>query len=121
MDVSYCTNLPSFDYITGVLLPRSGGKIHIFTPVTLIYPLSPLFYSIGITMGTQPKTAGYHRNAARRRKTIFKKCEELSRLGVDLWIIIGSTDQTHVFKSRDRGLFDKFDRQVMLSCARPKW
>ncbi|XHF99674.1 hypothetical protein AWENTII_003164 [Aspergillus wentii] len=72
-------------------------------------------------MGTERKTAGYHRNAARRRKTIFKKCEELSRLGVDLWIIIGSTDQTHVFKSRDRGLFDRFDRQVMLSCARPKW
>ncbi|KAE8132423.1 hypothetical protein BDV38DRAFT_261173 [Aspergillus pseudotamarii] len=61
------------------------------------------------------------RNISRRRETIFRKCSELSRFGVDVWVVICTGARSNVFRSSESELFGSLDRQIMRASYRPTW
>lgn len=67
--------------------------------------------SIAVAMARNTDAAT-GRNVARRQKAVFEKCQELSRFGLDIWVVICSGDGRRVFKSSERGFFRDLDRQV---------
>lgn len=52
------------------------------------------------------------RNVARRQKAVFEKCQELSRFGLDIWVVVCSGEERRVFKTSERRFFRDLDRQV---------
>lgn len=53
------------------------------------------------------------RDVARRQKAVFEKCQELSRFGLDIWVVVVCSGKgRRVFKSSERRFFRDLDRQV---------
>ncbi|RDK41061.1 hypothetical protein M752DRAFT_319837 [Aspergillus phoenicis ATCC 13157] len=61
------------------------------------------------------------RNVARRRETIFRKCHELSKFGVGIWVVICTGARDTMFKSSNTALFEQLDRQLIRVSRRPVW
>ncbi|KAI2978660.1 hypothetical protein CBS147482_10530 [Aspergillus niger] len=53
------------------------------------------------------------RNVSRRRETIFRKCHELSKFGVGVWVVICTGARDTMFKSSNTALFEQLDRQMV--------
>ncbi|GLA18172.1 hypothetical protein AnigIFM62618_005327 [Aspergillus niger] len=61
------------------------------------------------------------RNVSRRRETIFRKCHELSKFGVGVWVVICTGARDIMFKSSNTALFEQLDRQMIRASRRPVW
>ncbi|KAI2956398.1 hypothetical protein CBS147352_11031 [Aspergillus niger] len=59
------------------------------------------------------------RNVARRRETIFRKCHELSKFGVGVWVVICTGARDTMFKSSNTALFEQLDREMVYTGLPP--
>lgn len=73
----------------------------------------PGFWSKLPDMTERNSTIPGVRNVARRRETIFRKCHELSKFGVGVWVVICTGARDTMFKSSNTALFEQLDREMV--------